>query len=844
MLFTLLLLNILKHDGVLTIKVISTDPSQSRPRDDGRVVISDSSIQHLEELTICLRFITYNFYFEKPSQVLAVFDFGILQSFAKLCYNPEEECKLVPWKVYGRTNFERFPGWSPGEWRSVCMSGSSVSRSWNITLDGRKTVSFEYDSYHKRSGENMVLMNKMEGFPRPLHGAVSDLQVWSRLLEEEELLQWLHCRSDLLGNFLTWESLHLNTTGGLLTSDRHKDDICWKENKKKKYFNFDLKMIFEETRTFCRNIGGEIATVESPENYAEMTEGLLGVCTHIYTGHRRSEEDGTSWLNVNTGARLAYNNWAPHEPLYKKRYSCALVPVNGALEGKFRTDECTYGNCPVCQAETPPVFMLRGVCRSVVMDRFFIMRASLELTGFFQTKLIYSTERKRWEIVNIHNKTVMAHTQPSVAFPLGKRAWQFDESNNCSDPGVEPGGLRTLFLHLEVPQPGVFCCDDGACIDSARVCDSSPDCQDRSDEADCSLLVTPPASYNRELPPAPSYQPLQLNLSFSVLKIFEISQEKSYFDLLYQLEVTWYDQNVRFQFLKTDPTANTLSEKSPRIWLPELKFDFVESEVLTGPEILYVQRKEAEPKVPGNLEDLNPAELYEGTLNPLNLNLSSRTKFSCSFDQIKDFPHDRQNCSVFLYLAGKDSERTTLVPGKLRNLAPTEFGQYIIQTWHFSPGFDAAAQRHGLRVSLVLTRKMRSVFMVTYLPTILMNIINQATNYIKAADKFSLIYTINITCMMVLASVYLSVSSSLPTTSDLKPVEMWLIFNLAYPMFVILVNVLLQVQLINQNSQLSFYHLLSRPCRNLPVLNKQEKIDKQTLETVISNNLSKTCFCF
>ena len=54
--------------------------------------------------------------------------------------------------------------------------------------------------------------------------------------------------------------------------------------------------------------------------------------------------------------------------------------------------------------------------------------------------------------------------------------------------------------------------------------------------------------------------------------------------------------------------------------------------------------------------------------------------------------------------------------------------------------------------------------------------------------------------MMVLASVYLSVSASLPTTSDIKPVEVWLLFNLAYPFFVIIVNVLLQVRDVD-NSQ-------------------------------------------
>ena len=83
--------------------------------------------------------------------------------------------------------------------------------------------------------------------------------------------------------------------------------------------------------------------------------------------------------------------------------------------------------------------------------------------------------------------------------------------------------------------------------------------------------------------------------------------------------------------------------------------------------------------------------------------------------------------------------------------------------------------------------------MVTYLPTLLINMINQATNYIKGADKYSMIYKINTTCMMVLASIYLYVSGSLPTTSAIKPVEIWLIFNLIYPCFIILSNVLLQV---------------------------------------------------
>ena len=82
---------------------------------------------------------------------------------------------------------------------------------------------------------------------------------------------------------------------------------------------------------------------------------------------------------------------------------------------------------------------------------------------------------------------------------------------------------------------------------------------------------------------------------------------------------------------------------------------------------------------------------------------------------------------------------------------------------------------------------------MTYLPTILMNVINQATNYLGLEGKTDLVITVNITCMMVLTSVYLSVSSTLPSTLRIKPVEIWLLVNLAFPFLVIIFNIVLEV---------------------------------------------------
>ena len=116
--------------------------------------------------------------------------------------------------------------------------------------------------------------------------------------------------------------------------------------------------------------------------------------------------------------------------------------------------------------------------------------------------------------------------------------------------------------------------------------------------------------------------------------------------------------------------------------------------------------------------------------------------------------------------------------------------------WRINP-LQGAENLQAMTVTLTLKLQFFGIFIVTYLPTILMNIINQATNYISGDSAYDLIITVNITSMMVLASIYLSVSTSLPSTPNIKPVEIWLLFNLGYPFLNILVNIILQVKSIS-----------------------------------------------
>ena len=53
---------------------------------------------------------------------------------------------------------------------------------------------------------------KDSGFLYPMFGAVSDVQVWDRVLSEASLVQWASCQNQLQGNVLSWAGALLQVT--------------------------------------------------------------------------------------------------------------------------------------------------------------------------------------------------------------------------------------------------------------------------------------------------------------------------------------------------------------------------------------------------------------------------------------------------------------------------------------------------------------------------------------------------------------------------------------------------------------------------------------------------------
>ena len=93
----------------------------------------------------------------------------------------------------------------------------------------------------------------------------------------------------------------------------------------------------------------------------------------------------------------------------------------------------------------------------------------------------------------------------------------------------------------------------------------------------------------------------------------------------------------------------------------------------------------------------------------------------------------------------------------------------------------------GVELVLVLRRRLMSAILTIYLPTVLILTIVYATNFFKDFF-FEAVVTVNLTALLVLVTLFISVSQSLPQTAYVKMVDIWLIFAQVVPFVEVLVH--------------------------------------------------------
>ena len=256
-------------------------------------------------------------------------------------------------------------------------------------------------------------------------------------------------------------------------------------------------------------------------------------------------------------------------------------------------------------------------------------------------------------------------------------------------------------------------------------------CQDKSDETNCAMVIFP-EYYDKLLPPTkledyrlvltqtgPTLETLtDLEGTFRVLDLLDVNEIDSTFDLYFKLNLKWYDVNLKYRFLNDLEDKNAFNQSDlTTIWRPDIQFIHVENNdgVIKFGETIFVRKGWRSPLLSAGMDSLSVSEIYEGSHHSINILMKRKMKFSCPFDNIKNYPFGIQKCSLHFYVSGVANGLTKL---DCRILHPKykSVGQYVVREWTLLSGEKDG--ENVVTVTMTLERTFSSIFMVTYLPTV------------------------------------------------------------------------------------------------------------------------------
>ena len=131
-----------------------------------------------------------------------------------------------------------------------------------------------------------------------------------------------------------------------------------------------------------------------------------------------------------------------------------------------------------------------------------------------------------------------------------------------------------------------------------------------------------------------------------------------------------------------------------------------------------------------------------------------------------------------MYVVRADETFVSLIPGEKPSYQTEELTQFtIINITQDHVNEEAAS----LKTTIRLKRKITSEMMTTYPPSILLMTITFTTTFFKPFF-FEAALRMNLTTMLMMTTIFLSKMESLPSTADIKMVDIWLIFCQLVPL--------------------------------------------------------------
>lgn len=257
---------------------------------------------------------------------------------------------------------------------------------------------------------------------------------------------------------------------------------------------------------------------------------------------------------------------------------------------------------------------------------------------------------------------------------------------------------------------------------------------------------------------------------------------------------SWSDSRLRVQNLQECFQDNAIKpEDWQKLWIPNLLFHNTKRHLTTAAledeerSQVFVRRR-GEPQQ-DDRRRLVQNFVYLGADTEIVKQNSYTVKFLCAFD-LTWYPFDIQTCDIAFSLRTPRPSYIDFRAGGVVIVDPTFQNYNISEIRLYGTRMDGTNQ---VRLRLVLNRDLSPIIFSNFIPTFILTIINQYTNFLNRPDLYEVILSVNATILMTLTSLFISTLNALPMTTNIKMIEIWLFANFLYPFIVITTHTLIHI---------------------------------------------------
>ena len=128
---------------------------------------------------------------------------------------------------------------------------------------------------------------------------------------------------------------------------------------------------------------------------------------------------------------------------------------------------------------------------------------------------------------------------------------------------------------------------------------------------------------------------------------------------------------------------------------------------------------------------------------------------------------------INMTLSGRDRQTVRLLPHRMMMNQSLDMTLFVITNWSLTER-DPNSPEDGIMMTVTLKRKISKEILTTYVPTCLLMMITLSTIFIKPF-YFEAALGTNLTTMLMMTTIFMTVMAELPSTAYVKHVDLWLI---------------------------------------------------------------------